>query len=69
MNGVSKFYLDAKKVSSDILMNQILTRKTRTEDVVSNGVYITGILVDSIYYLIRNFKWEEKCNIVSISID
>lgn len=50
-------------------MNQILTRKTKTEDVVSNGVYITGILVDSIYYLIRNFKWEEKCNIVSISID
>ncbi len=60
MNGVSKFYLDAKKVSIDILMNQILTGKTRTEDVVSNGVYITGILVDSIYYLIRNFKWEEN---------
>lgn len=58
-----------RKLVLTFLMNQILTRKTRTEDVVSNGVYITGILVDSIYYLIRNFKWEEKCNIVSISID
>ena len=41
-------------------MNQILTRKTKTEDVVSNGAYITGILVDSIYYLIRNFKMGGK---------